>query len=433
MEAFSPSQWRTRLAVAILSERVRPKSFFYPYLSNLPFEVWGLPFFFNMTEFELIQDPSLMQSQVDRCKFLQEFTNEVLVPMSKSQQEIFNGHKPSLDSFGWAFGVATSRAIRVPEVICDEGPVIIPLIDIASHSFDPNCEVVLDADGYELRTLVDVDKGSELAIKYGSLTNDELFSDYGFTVDDNPNEDLNFKLDAPMIDMSRAIMGQCIYSSTLKAEASGDKKQYQSSSSLVPIGRGGDRYSERWLHPWQLVWLRALGLINYSSNANFAMKLSTNRGKAVIDGRCYAAFRVLYAKNEEDLTKHGYTPTTVCSTGSMMDPEIEKEVLRSLAGMITVLLVVYGTSVDTDIFALKSGFLDLLADDKRKSGVMQSSDIVGDAQKILRAVLQVPAALSSSPSVRKYQLLEGLFDNKGKAVNQLASNKDLSLEEFIQR
>ena len=91
MEAFNPSQWRTRLAIAMLSERVRPKSFFYPYLSNLPFEVWGLPFFFNMTEFELIQDPSLMQSQIERCKFLQEFTKDVLVPMSKSQQEAERG------------------------------------------------------------------------------------------------------------------------------------------------------------------------------------------------------------------------------------------------------------------------------------------------------------------------------------------------------
>lgn len=433
MEAFNPSQWRTRLAIAMLSERVRPKSFFYPYLSNLPFEVLGLPFFFNITEFELIQDPSLMQSQIERCKFLQEFTKDVLIPMSKSQQEIFSGHKPSLDSFGWAFGVATSRAIRIPEVIGEEGPVIVPLIDIASHSFDPNCEVVLDADGYELRTLFDVDVGSELAIKYGTLTNEELFSDYGFTVDANPHEDLNFKLDAPMIDMSRAIMGQCIYSSTFKVEEKGDKEQSQRSSSLVPIGRGGDRYNERWLHPWQLIWLRALGLINYSSNANFAMKISTVGGKPVIDGRCYAAFRVLYAKEEEDLEKHGYTPTTLCSIGSMMDPEIEKEVLRTLAGMVTVLLVVYGTSVDTDIFALRSGFLDLLADDRRKPGVIQSSDIVGDAQKILRAVLQVPAALSSSPSVRKFQLLEGLFDDKGNTAQHFSSSKNVSLEELIQR
>jgi hypothetical protein len=367
---------------------VRQKSFYYPYLANLPFEIWGLPIFFNSTEFELIQDPSLMQTQVDRCKFLQEFSKEVLVPMSKSQPEIFSGHKPSLDSFGWAFGVAASRAFRLPKITGDQGPVIVPLIDIASHSFDPNCEVILGADGYELRTLADINEGSELVVNYGLFNNEELFSDYGFTVDENPFEELNFKFDAPMIDMSRAVMGQCVYSSNFKTE--GNEGLKSSSSNLAPLGRGGDRYSERWLHPWQLVWLRSLGLINYASNANFAMKLSKSGGSTLaVDGRCLAALRVLYARDERDLEKHGYTPTTLQFEGSLMDLEVEKEVLRTLAGMVTVLLLVFGTSADTDIFALRSGFLDLLADDRRKSGVLQSSDIVSDAQKLLRSVLQV--------------------------------------------
>jgi hypothetical protein len=37
--------------VALLSERVRPNSFFTPYLRNLPFEFWGFPLFFTAAEF----------------------------------------------------------------------------------------------------------------------------------------------------------------------------------------------------------------------------------------------------------------------------------------------------------------------------------------------------------------------------------------------
>jgi hypothetical protein len=50
MESLQPSQWRARLAVALLSERVRPDSFFSPYIRNLPFEFWGMPIFYSAAE-----------------------------------------------------------------------------------------------------------------------------------------------------------------------------------------------------------------------------------------------------------------------------------------------------------------------------------------------------------------------------------------------
>lgn len=49
--SIDPSLWRLRLAIAVLSERVRPSSFFDAYLRNLPFEFWGIPLFFNSDEF----------------------------------------------------------------------------------------------------------------------------------------------------------------------------------------------------------------------------------------------------------------------------------------------------------------------------------------------------------------------------------------------
>ena len=51
MNSLNPKQWRARLAVALLSERVRPNSYFRPYLRNLPFEFWGVPVFYSTKEF----------------------------------------------------------------------------------------------------------------------------------------------------------------------------------------------------------------------------------------------------------------------------------------------------------------------------------------------------------------------------------------------
>ena len=50
MNSMSGTQWRSRLAIALLSERVKPHSFFSPYLRNLPFE-FCMPVFFNSSEF----------------------------------------------------------------------------------------------------------------------------------------------------------------------------------------------------------------------------------------------------------------------------------------------------------------------------------------------------------------------------------------------
>jgi hypothetical protein len=91
---IQPSQWRARIAIALLSERVRPDSFYYPYLANLPFEFWGVPLFFNSTEFNMIQDPTLMQKMMERCKFLYEFSNEALIPLHRTPLDPFSAQKP---------------------------------------------------------------------------------------------------------------------------------------------------------------------------------------------------------------------------------------------------------------------------------------------------------------------------------------------------
>ena len=55
MTSLEPNQWRARLAVALLSERVRPSSHYRAYLRNLPFEFWGMPVFYSTQEFSVMQ------------------------------------------------------------------------------------------------------------------------------------------------------------------------------------------------------------------------------------------------------------------------------------------------------------------------------------------------------------------------------------------
>jgi hypothetical protein len=121
MSSLDQNQWRARLAVALLSERVRPSSHYRAYLRNLPFEFWGMPVFYSTQEFSIMQDLSLMQRTRDRCKFLSEFADSVLTPLQKTNRDPFSGHNADVNAFGWGFASAASRALRNPSVISEIG------------------------------------------------------------------------------------------------------------------------------------------------------------------------------------------------------------------------------------------------------------------------------------------------------------------------
>ena len=64
-----------------------------------------------------------------------------------------------------------------------------------------------------------------------------------------------------------------------------------------------------------------------------------------IDTRLWAYLRILYAKSEDDITKHGYTPFSLQATGSVLSAEIEKEVVKTLVGVVGIILRVYGSDM----------------------------------------------------------------------------------------
>lgn len=57
-----------------------------------------------------------------------------------------------------------------------------------------------------------------------------------------------------------------------------------------------------------------------------------------IDPRLWAYLRILYAKSESDLTKHGYTPFTLKSAGSVLSADIEAQVIKTLVGIVGFLI-----------------------------------------------------------------------------------------------
>ena len=86
-----------------------------------------------------MQDPNLMLRTQERCRVISDFVDGVLVPLQKNRNlEPFHGFSADANSFGWGFSSASSRALRNPS-FSSTGAVMVPLIDIASHSCSPTC------------------------------------------------------------------------------------------------------------------------------------------------------------------------------------------------------------------------------------------------------------------------------------------------------
>ncbi len=465
MSVISPSQWRLRLAIALLSERVRDDSSLKPYLNNLPFEYWALPIFFGADEFEDIQDLTLMQRQRERCNFLLQFCNEILTPLQQSQQDPFSGHAADVNALGWGFASASSRAIRNNVIQCDSKKdttfeaIMIPYLDIVSHSISPSCYIYDNGDSYQLRSYRDIVNGEELTISYGNLSNDDLFGDYGFSLDKNPHDMVEINADKGLIDAARFVMGQSLKlghekivndvkilrkeaehgklhiipsissdgsvdvdskgnndghknninenkdRSTLDATVVGIKSNSKLSCHCL-IGRGR-LYDDRWMHRWQLQWLQAL---NFHGEYASAVVSFTGTDVSGIDGRMWALLRVLYAAKENDLRDQGYDPELLKKPGSMLSSDIERHVVKTIIGSIAIILCAYETTIRADLLQLRTGIKPQKEIDGTNNLFFTgaTNNIVTDARNIIRTALgenpQPTAAISISPTLSRIGL-----------------------------
>lgn len=92
----------------------------------------GLPFFLTFL--------TIIFQVNKRCRFLLEFEKEVqqklhTVPLVDHP---FYGQDVNSSSLGWAMSAASSRAFRLH----GEVPMLLPLIDMCNHSFNPNARIV---------------------------------------------------------------------------------------------------------------------------------------------------------------------------------------------------------------------------------------------------------------------------------------------------
>lgn len=94
-------------------------------------------------------------------------------------------------SFVYAWNAVTSRCFyylragQRPPKDSNEAMALCPGMDLFNHTDDSGCRTTYDKKGYYVSTDREYDEGEEVLLSYGPHSNDTLWTDYGFTMDEN--------------------------------------------------------------------------------------------------------------------------------------------------------------------------------------------------------------------------------------------------------
>ncbi|XP_057481085.1 uncharacterized protein LOC130768097 [Actinidia eriantha] len=319
--------WAMRLGLKLLQERAKTGSFWWPYISNLP-ETYSVPIFFPGEDIKNLQYAPLLHQVNKRCHFLLDFEKEV--KQLKLDDHPFGGQDVDSSSLGWAMSAVSSRAFRLYGKELPDGsranvPMMLPLIDMCNHSFNPNSEIIQEKNKWNTRMLVKVVAGTQikqdepLVLNYGCLNNDLFLLDYGFVIPSNPYDCIELKYDGALLDAASMAAGS------------------PNTNFSAPA-------------PWQQ---QILSQLNLDGEAPL-LKVSIG-GPELVEGRLLAALRVLLANDKEAVQKHDLSTLKSLSVEAPLGISTEVAALRTVIALCVIALGHFPTKIMEDESLLKQG------------------------------------------------------------------------------
>ncbi|XP_030447985.1 uncharacterized protein LOC115670766 [Syzygium oleosum] len=326
--------WAMKLGLKLLGERAKIGSFWWPYIGNLP-ETYSVPIFFPGEDIKNLQYAPLLYQVNKRCRFLLDFENEVKNALSdfNINDHPFGGQDINASSLGWAMSAVSSRAFRLYEKKSLTGaysnvPMMLPLIDMCNHSFDPNARIVQEQGEEQPEMLVKVVAEKEigandpLLLNYGCLNNDLFLLDYGFVIPSNQYDTIELKYDGALLDAASLAAG--VSSPNFSSPA-----------------------------PWQQEILSQLNL----DGDNPDLKVTLG-GSDLVEGRLLAALRVLLERKSESVQKHDLSTLKSMSAEAPCGIATEVAAFRTIIALCVIALEHFPTKIMEDESMLKKGVPD---------------------------------------------------------------------------
>ncbi|XP_041014878.1 actin-histidine N-methyltransferase isoform X2 [Juglans microcarpa x Juglans regia] len=323
--------WAMKLGLKLLQERAKVGSYWWPYISNLP-ETYSVPIFFPGEDIKNLQYAPLLHQVNKRCRFLLDFEQEVrhILEDLKPDDHPFGGQMVDASSLGWAMSAVSSRAFRLHGKMHPDGthnyvPMMLPLIDMCNHSFNPNSEIVQQQDAGNLKIPIKVvaarviKQNDPLLLNYGCLNNDLFLLDYGFVIHSNPYDCIELRYDGALLDAASMAAG--VSSPSFSAPA-----------------------------PWQEDILSQLNFYGETP----ILKVSLG-GPELVDGRFLAAVRVLLASDMDTVHKHDLNTLASLSAEAPLGIANEVAAFRTIIALCVIALGHFPTKIMEDESLLKEG------------------------------------------------------------------------------
>ena len=316
MDTIPEELWGAKLALKLLYERLQgEEGHFWHYIENLPVGFPGLPLFFDQKTIQALEYPPVSSQVIKRCRWLLQFAKEEL---QKKTDNPFHGTEIDANALGWAFAAVTTRAFR------PGGPkspgVLLPLIDMCNHSFNPNAKVIgskagTASDCLSMVAVRDITADEPIMLCYGNLPNDFLLLDYGFVIEDNPFYTVKLSFDAGFVEGAKAVANV---------------------GSLIDDGSDTVK-----LIPWQQKLLEDLCL---HIDKEVSIVRSGKDGSPV-DDRLLAGVRILCATKESDCKSHELGNWNE----DIQNISWELSSMKTLMGMCIIALSQFSTSSAQDV------------------------------------------------------------------------------------
>ncbi|KAB2624164.1 histone-lysine N-methyltransferase setd3 [Pyrus ussuriensis x Pyrus communis] len=326
--------WAMKLGLKLLQERAKTGSFWWPYISSLP-ETFNIPIFFPGEDIKNLQYAPLLYQVNKRCRFLLDFEKEVKRALEnlKSNDHPFGGQSVDASSLGWAMSAVSSRAFRLYGKKLRGGnyndiPMMLPLIDMCNHSFNPNAAIVQDQDNRNMKMLVKVVAETEikendgLVLNYGCLNNDLFLLDYGFVIPSNPYDCIELKYDGALLDAASMAAG--VSSPNFSAPSS-----------------------------WQKEILCQLKLDGEAPLLKVCLG-----GSELVEGRLLAALRVVLADDIETVQKQDLNKLKSISAEAPLGIANELAAFRTVIALCVIALGHFPTKIMEDESLLSKGVSD---------------------------------------------------------------------------
>ncbi|MBA0834599.1 hypothetical protein Goarm_006937 [Gossypium armourianum] len=322
--------WAMKLGLKLLQERAKVGSFWWPYISNLP-EIYTVPIFFSGEDIKNLQYAPLLFQVNKRCRFLLEFEQEVknVLKNLKPSEHPFGGQDVDASSLGWAMSAVSSRAFRLygkklPNGTHSDIPMMLPLIDMCNHSFNPNARILQEQDAGNPKMLIkaaerEIKQSDPLLLNYGCLSNDFFLLDYGFVIPSNPYDHIELKYDGALMDAASMAAG--VSSPNFSSPA-----------------------------PWQQEILFQLNLDGEVPNLKV-----TIGGPELVEGRLLAALRVLLSNDREMVQRYDLSVLKSLSAEGPLGVANEVAAFRTIIALCVIALGHFPTKIMDDESLLKQG------------------------------------------------------------------------------